>query len=107
MSTAAEAPPLHTPPRPPAHKASPAFVAMLAFVFAVVAFSIDAMLPSLPQIAAELVPQDVNRAQLVLTAFMIGLGAGTFFAGPISDAVGASRPLPAALPSTSPARCWR
>ena len=88
MSTAAEAPPLHTPPRPPAHKASPAFVAMLAFVFAVVAFSIDAMLPSLPQIAAELVPQDVNRAQLVLTAFMIGLGAGTFFAGPISDAVG-------------------
>lgn len=66
----------------------PEFVAMLAFLFATVAFSIDAMLPALPDIAAELTPDNVNRAQLILTAFMAGMGLGTLFAGPISDAIG-------------------
>lgn len=66
----------------------PEFVALMAFLFATVAFSIDSMLPSLPQIAAELTPRDVNRAQLVLTAFMAGMGVGTLLAGPISDAIG-------------------
>ncbi|WP_312531583.1 multidrug effflux MFS transporter [Paracoccus sp. (in: a-proteobacteria)] len=66
----------------------PEFVAMMALVSAVVAFSIDSMLPALPEIAALLTPDDVNRAQLVLTAFMAGMGVGTFFSGPISDAIG-------------------
>lgn len=66
----------------------PEFVALLAVLMATVAFSIDAMLPSLPEIAAALSPDDVNRAQLVLTAFMMGMGIGTFFAGPASDAWG-------------------
>lgn len=42
----------------------PEFIAMLAFLFATIAFSIDAMLPALPQIAAELTPDDVNKASL-------------------------------------------
>lgn len=66
----------------------PEFIALMAFLFATVAFSIDSMLPSLPQIAFELSPQDVNRAQLVLTAFMAGMGVGTLLAGPLSDAIG-------------------
>ena len=66
----------------------PEFVAMIAVLFATLAFSIDAMLPALPQIAAELSPEDVNKAQLVLTAFVMGMGAGTLLAGPISDAIG-------------------
>ncbi|WP_343080091.1 multidrug effflux MFS transporter [Ostreiculturibacter nitratireducens] len=66
----------------------PEFTAMLALLFASIAFSIDAMLPALPQIAAELTPDAVNRAQLILTAFVLGMGVGTFFAGPISDATG-------------------
>jgi MFS transporter, DHA1 family, multidrug resistance protein len=66
----------------------PEFVAMLAFLFATVAFSIDAMLPALPDIAAQLTPDNVNRAQLILTAFMAGMGLGTLFAGPLSDAMG-------------------
>ncbi|WP_347138699.1 multidrug effflux MFS transporter [Paracoccus sp. SSK6] len=66
----------------------PEFVALMAFLFATVAFSIDAMLPALPDIAAELTPDNVNRAQLILTAFMAGMGLGTLFAGPISDAIG-------------------
>lgn len=68
--------------------ALPEFTAMLAVLFATIAFSIDAMLPALPEIAAALTPGDVNRAQLVLTAFVLGMGLGTIFAGPISDAVG-------------------
>ncbi len=61
---------------------------MLAILFATIAFSIDAMLPALPQIAAELTPGAINRAQLVLTTFVLGMGVGTLFAGPISDATG-------------------
>lgn len=69
------------------------FTALLAFLSANVAFAIDAMLPALPQIAAELTPGDVNRAQLVLTSFVLGMGLGIFFAGPISDAVGRKRTI--------------
>ncbi|MBV1867124.1 MAG: multidrug effflux MFS transporter [Marinosulfonomonas sp.] len=66
----------------------PEFVALLAFLFATVAFSIDAMLPGLPQIAAELTPDAVNRAQLLILIFMFGIGFGTIIAGPVSDAFG-------------------
>lgn len=66
----------------------PEFVAMLAFLFATIAFSIDAMLPALPEIAQALTPDNINRAQLILTSFMAGMGLGTLFAGPISDAIG-------------------
>lgn len=78
---------------PPRRLPLPEFVAMLASLTATVAFSIDAMLPALPQIAADLSPGDINRAQLVLTSFVLGMGLGTFFAGPISDAVGRRRTI--------------
>ncbi|MCF3973914.1 multidrug effflux MFS transporter [Paracoccus salsus] len=71
----------------------PEFIAMLAFLFATIAFSIDAMLPALPDIARELTPDNINRAQLILTVFVAGLGAGTLFAGPISDAIGRKRAI--------------
>ena len=35
----------------------------------------------------------MNRAQLVLTAFVLGMGVGTFLAGPISDAIGRKRTI--------------
>ncbi|MDP2084051.1 MAG: multidrug effflux MFS transporter [Gemmobacter sp.] len=68
--------------------ALPEFIALMAMLFATIAFSIDAMLPALPQIAAELVPSDPNRAQFILTSFVLGMGLGTFFAGPLSDSYG-------------------
>jgi DHA1 family bicyclomycin/chloramphenicol resistance-like MFS transporter len=68
--------------------ALPEFIALMAMLFATIAFSIDAMLPALPDIAAELVPDDPNRAQLILTSFVLGMGLGTFVAGPLSDSYG-------------------
>ena len=64
------------------------FIALMAMVSATVAFSIDAMLPALPEIAQALSPDDINRAQLIVTSFILGLGIGTFFTGPLSDAFG-------------------
>ena len=66
-------------------------VALLAMLTATVAFSIDAMLPAIPEIGAALSPDAPNRAQLVIAAFVGGLGLGTFVAGPLSDAYGRKR----------------
>ena len=64
------------------------FIALMAMVASTVAFSIDAMLPALPEIGAALSPMDVNRAQLVITSFVLGMGLGTFVTGPLSDRYG-------------------
>ncbi len=64
------------------------FVGLVAMMFATIAFSIDAMLPAMPEIANELTPALAHRAPLILTAFLLGMGVGTFLTGPLSDAVG-------------------
>ncbi|MHA6261976.1 multidrug effflux MFS transporter [Arenibacterium sp. CAU 1754] len=71
---------------PRLHKAE--FIALMAMMFATIAFSIDSMLPALPEIGAELSPDAPNRAQLILTSFVAGIGIGTFFVGPLSDRFG-------------------
>ncbi len=63
----------------------------MAMLFATIAISIDAMLPALPDIAATLSPDAPNAAQLVITSFVFGMGIGTLFAGPLSDAFGRKR----------------
>lgn len=67
------------------------FVALLAMMLASVAFSIDSMLPALPEIGAELSPDAVEKAPLILSMFLLGIGLGTFFTGPLSDAFGRKR----------------
>lgn len=67
------------------------FVALMAMLFATIAISIDAMLPALPDIAATLSPDAPNAAQLVVTSFVLGMGLGTLFAGPLSDTFGRKR----------------
>ncbi|MBQ2263304.1 MAG: multidrug effflux MFS transporter [Loktanella sp.] len=64
------------------------FIAMMAMLVATVAFSIDAMLPALPEIGATLSPTNLNHAQLIITSFVLGMGVGTLFTGPMSDAFG-------------------
>ncbi len=72
--------------RPLPHKTE--VIALVAMLFATIAFSIDAMLPALPEIAKTMTPDDVNRAQFVVTSFVLGMGLGTLVAGPLSDRFG-------------------
>lgn len=60
-------------------------------MFATIAFSIDAMLPAMPDIASQMTPNEPTRATLIITSFVLGMGIGTFFAGPLSDAFGRRR----------------
>ena len=69
----------------------PEFIALTAMLFSTIALSIDAMLPALPEIAAELTPASPNLAQLIVTSFVLGMGVGTLFTGPLADAVGRRR----------------
>ena len=84
------------------------FIALIAMLFATIAFSIDAMLPALPEIAAELTPAAPNAAQLIITAFVLGMGIGTLFAGPLSDSFGRRRVIVAgsALYCMGAAMAW-
>ncbi len=93
---------------PTARLSSGEFIALIAALFATVAISIDAMLPALPEIAATLSPADPNRAQLVVTSFVFGMGVGTLFVGPLSDAFGRKRVLlwSAALYSLAALACY-
>ncbi|MEL6168530.1 MAG: multidrug effflux MFS transporter [Pseudomonadota bacterium] len=75
----------------PERLSKPEFIALMAMMFATIAFSLDAMLPALPEIAEELSPDVPNRAQLILTSFVLGMGIGTMFTGPLSDAFGRRR----------------
>ncbi len=68
------------------------FVVLMAAMMAMIAFSVDAMLPALTEMGEELSPANPVRSQLVVIVFMIGMGIGTFFTGPLSDAYG-RRPL--------------
>lgn len=85
------------------------FIALIAMMFATIAFSIDAMLPALPEIGEALSPGDLNRAQLILTTFVLGMGIGTFFTGPLSDTLGRKPVIygGAALYIVSAAVAWR
>ncbi|MCU0803049.1 MAG: MFS transporter [Rhodobacteraceae bacterium] len=64
------------------------FIALIAMLFATVAFAIDSMLPAMPALAAAFTPADPDRAGLVITSFVFGMGLGTFFAGPLADRFG-------------------
>ncbi len=64
------------------------FVIMIALMISMVALSIDAMLPALPAIAADLEVENLNQSQYVITIFFAGMALGQIFFGPLSDAVG-------------------
>jgi MFS transporter, DHA1 family, multidrug resistance protein len=95
-------------PSGPARIGQGEFIALMAMLTATVAFSIDSMLPALPEIGRELTPDALNRAQLILTAFVFGMGIGTLFAGPVSDAFGRRRVIfaGAALYCAGAALAW-
>ena len=63
-------------------------VALLAGLMALNAFAIDAMIPALPAIGAELGVAEENRRQLVVIVYMLGFGVGQIIWGPLSDRFG-------------------
>lgn len=89
-------PPRKAPEEPPEEHRAPRisqgeFIALMAMLTATVAFSIDAMLPAMTEIGREISPGNINRAQLIITSFVLGMGLGTLVAGPLSDAFGRRR----------------
>ncbi len=64
------------------------FIALVAVLTSMVAFSTDAMLPALPELGADLRLANVNHAQLVVSVFIVGTGCGQLISGPLSDAYG-------------------
>lgn len=64
------------------------FVALMAFMTALTALSIDAMLPALGDIGRELGAQRANDSQLVIAMIFLGLSIGQIFYGPLSDSTG-------------------
>nr|WP_294846190.1 multidrug effflux MFS transporter [uncultured Sphingomonas sp.] len=63
-------------------------IVLLAGLMALNAFAIDAMIPALPAIGAELGVEQENRRQLVVIGYMLGFGVGQIFWGPLADRFG-------------------
>lgn len=61
---------------------------LIALIISLVALSIDAMLPALPEIAADLMFEGANDAQYIITMLFIGMGIGQIIFGPLSDSIG-------------------
>jgi len=62
--------------------------ALLALLMALNAFAIDAMIPALPQIGADLGVAEENRTQLVVIAYFLGFGSTQLIWGPLADRFG-------------------
>ena len=73
------------------------FVALIALLMSLVALSIDAMLPALPMIGADLGVLHRNDTQFVITAVFLGLGLGQILFGPLSDRIGRRAAIHAGL----------
>ena len=64
------------------------FIILLALIISMVALSIDAMLPALPEIARDLEVARINDSQYVILVFFAGMALGQIAFGPLSDSVG-------------------
>jgi DHA1 family bicyclomycin/chloramphenicol resistance-like MFS transporter len=64
------------------------FVILVSAMTSLAALSIDAMLPTLPQIGSDLNVQNVNDRQLVISVLFLGMAVGQLFFGPLSDHTG-------------------
>lgn len=74
-----------------------AFVATIAVLMALNALAIDAMLPALPAIGADLTAPTDNDRQWVVTAYLLGFGGAQIIYGPLADRFGRKPVLLAGL----------
>ncbi len=73
------------------------FILLMALLNALVALSIDAMLPALATMGADLQVVRVNDIQFVIGFIFIGMTLGQVFYGPLADAIGRRRALTTGL----------
>jgi len=66
-------------------------------MFGLLAFGTDAMLPAFPEIAKDLKLVNVNKAQLILSSFVVGTAVGQLITGPMSDSFGRKPVITAGL----------
>lgn len=64
------------------------FIALMAFLMANAALSIDAILPGLNGMAVSLNIVEDNQLQLIITMILVGLGTGQLVFGTLSDSFG-------------------
>lgn len=64
------------------------FVVLVAFIISLVALSIDAMLPALPEIAGDLKFDNPNDAHFIISMLFFGMAFGQIIFGPLSDSIG-------------------
>ena len=64
------------------------FVALMALMISLAALSIDAMLPALSDIGADLAVENANDLQLIITVLFAGMAIGQLIYGPFSDSYG-------------------
>ncbi len=69
------------------------FVMLTAATISLVALSIDAMLPALPEIGRDLKVVDPNDSQLVVSSLLLGMALGQLIYGPLSDSFGRRPPI--------------
>jgi DHA1 family bicyclomycin/chloramphenicol resistance-like MFS transporter len=64
------------------------FVALMALMMSLAAFSTDAMLPALSDIGKDLGVQQENTNQLIVSLLFLGMAVGQIAYGPLSDSIG-------------------
>ncbi len=86
MSTSAEA-------QQPGKISTGEFTLLTALLMSIVAISIDALLPALGFIRADIPLQHPNQAQYLISAIFLGMAFGQLICGPVSDATGRKKVL--------------
>jgi len=88
MPDASAAPEAARAPRAIKDQSFAEFVALMALMMALTAFSIDIMLPGFPAVRERFDLADPNEAQLLVYGYMFGFAAGQPVFGPLSDQFG-------------------
>ena len=70
------------------HTSQKEFIFLVALLTALVAMSIDTMLPAIGTMASEFGVSDPNKRQYIIGSFFAGMTIGTLLSGPISDSTG-------------------
>ncbi|MEX0970123.1 MAG: multidrug effflux MFS transporter [Paracoccaceae bacterium] len=64
------------------------FTLLIAAITSILALGIDAILPAMPAMTADLGLSDPNTIQLTITYYLLGMGFGMLLFGPASDSYG-------------------